>query len=96
MPYLNTLTNEYPRYQGDLELLGWEEGQPLPENWVVVAEMPTPTTTYTQCFFELPPKEVNGVYIQQFDVRDLTPEELEAKGPEYTEEELTEENTPFA
>jgi hypothetical protein len=34
--YFNTITNEYPRYIGDLELLGWSVGNDLPEGWVEV------------------------------------------------------------
>lgn len=44
MYYYNTITNEYPRYTGDLELLGWAQKSPLPEGWVEVdvdsVEMP--------------------------------------------------------
>jgi hypothetical protein len=36
MLFLNIETQEYPRHQGDLELLGWALGDQLPAGWVEV------------------------------------------------------------
>ncbi len=43
--YMNTITKEYPCYPGDLELLGWVQGDTLPENWVEVLEVELPAIT---------------------------------------------------
>lgn len=74
--YLNTETKEYPRHQGDLELLGWSVGEPLPEYWVEVEEVSAPETSEGEVTVELEPKLVDGIWIQQWEVHVLTDEEL--------------------
>jgi hypothetical protein len=77
--YLNINTKEYPRYNGDLELLGWSEGNPLPEGWVQVVETDIPTFENDETFNEAEPQEVNGVWMRTWNVRKLTEEELAAR-----------------
>lgn len=74
--YLNTDTKEYPRHQGDLELLGWSVGEPLPENWVEVQEVAAPETLEGEIAIELAPKLVDETWIQQWKVHTFTEEEL--------------------
>jgi hypothetical protein len=74
--YLNTETNEYPRHDGDLELLGWTLADPLPEKWVVVEYTNPPivdvNTTYQQEF----PTLADGVWRVSWATRPLTEYEL--------------------
>jgi hypothetical protein len=81
--YLNTETNEYPRHDGDLELLGWTLGEPLPEPWVEVEHVPSPEVSESENYSEGAPVHLNGVWKRNWVVRDLT------------EEELTQRNTPY-
>ena len=74
--YLNTQTNEYPRYDGDLILLGWNVGEPLPENWVKVAQLDPPTVENTKVAEPIFPVEINGVWKMQWKIRDSTLSEL--------------------
>lgn len=77
--YLNINTKEYPRYQGDLELLGWSVGEPLPEGWVTVVETDIPLIASDETFAETEPQIVDGVWTRQWAVRKLTEEELAAR-----------------
>lgn len=91
MLFYNTETQEYPRYQGDLQLLGWEIGNPLPENWVEVENNDPVYNPKTQTFTESLPELTDGKYIRKYQVRDLTPEEIvKAQG------DPLEEDLPFA
>jgi hypothetical protein len=76
--YLNVNTKEYPRHDGDLELLGWQIGQPLPEGWVeVVGDFPT-LEAGEDCS-EIEPKEINGVWTRQWSIVQITEEELKER-----------------
>lgn len=77
MIYYNTKTEEYPRHDGDLELLGWKVGQPLPENWVEVeyCEPRQLESGETYSASELP-ELVDGVWKTAWNYRPLTKEEL--------------------
>lgn len=78
--FLNTETKEYPRFQGDLELLGWVAGQSLPENWVEVQAVPFPTNIpANHKTVEAEPVEINGIWTQVFDVVPMTAEEIERR-----------------
>jgi hypothetical protein len=58
-------------------LLGWSEGQPLPENWVEVKQTTKPQESETTIAYQLEPKQnKNGTWEMVWDVRDLTDEEL--------------------
>lgn len=74
--YYNTNTQEYPRYQGDLELLGWNIGQALPEGWVEVIQPELPETQENEVVEMSSPINNDGVWEVQFSIRDSTPEEL--------------------
>jgi hypothetical protein len=73
--YLNTQTNEYPRHDGDLELLGWKLGEPLPENWVEVTQDDIPEIQDGQTYEIQPPSLIDDVWHITWLVRDLTEEE---------------------
>jgi hypothetical protein len=79
MLYLNIETNEYPRYTGDLELLGWKLGEDLPSNWVQVIQEPTPTVEEDETYFLEFPQLIDGIWKAVWTIRKLTPEELELK-----------------
>ena len=74
--YLNTHTNEYPRFAGDLELLGWEQGTPLPENWVEVERTDVPEHSAIEVAYENPPIKVGDVWEQSWSVRAFSDKEL--------------------
>lgn len=76
MYFLNTVTGEYPRHQGDLELLGWSVGEPLPQNWVEVAPVERPDCEESQKAIEIAPVLLDGVWTQRWEVVDITAEEL--------------------
>jgi hypothetical protein len=73
--YLNTQTQEYPRFIGDLQLLGWVVGEPLPENWVEVTSINPPTITNNQIATEEFPVNIDGTWSMSWVVRELTEEE---------------------
>jgi hypothetical protein len=81
MIYYNTVTNEYPRYQGDLELLGWNAGEPLPENWVEVEFVDMPQLLENQTVEELLPAQgEDGIWRMQWaEPTFLTQEQVDAK-----------------
>lgn len=83
--YLNTETNEFPRFQGDLELLGWVAGTPLPHGWVEVEQAEYPTDIPTD--FKVvanEPEQVNGKWIMNFSVIPMTEEEIERRNAPVT------------
>ena len=77
--YYNTETNEYPRHDGDLELLGWSVGTPLPENWVDIYQTDPPAVLENEIAYEVLPQLIGGNWIQQWAVRDMSPEEIELR-----------------
>lgn len=77
MKFYNVVTNEYPRYQGDLELLGWQLGQPLPENWVEVVYTDMPEVTENKKVYETLPQNIDGVWTQCWQIDDMTAEDIE-------------------
>lgn len=77
MLFYNIETKEFPRYIGDLEILGWKKGEPLPQNWVEV--VPDEETTFDQSTQIIDMGTVineNGVWKQKKAVRDMTNEEI--------------------
>jgi len=84
--YIKLSTFEYPRYEGDIRLDHPEitEDQtgatfPCPDTYALVTPVQMPECNYEiQCVEELPPVQIEGVWTQQFLVRNLTVEELEA------------------
>lgn len=77
MAYLNTLTMEYPRHIGDLYLVGYKDGENLPNGWVEVAETERPEFEENQKVKEIMPALIGGVWTQQWEIVDLTEEEIE-------------------
>jgi hypothetical protein len=72
---------EYPLYYGDVEREnpGWQLGQPLPEGWHEVAEVIPPEFSNDQVLEQLAPVKIDGIWTQQWLVRDMTPEEIETR-----------------
>lgn len=80
MLFLNTKTNEYPRYQGDLELLGWIYGEPLPTDWVEVVSVEPPIEVPKNSkVVEQTPIEIEGGWTQVFKIEPMTAEEIEQR-----------------
>jgi len=91
--YIKLSTLEYPRHEGDIRLEHPEiqESQtgdtfPCPNTYALV--VPTDRPAFdgaTQTAQEQAPLQVNDVWTQQWSVRDLTVQELEAKALELAE-----------
>lgn len=79
MPYLNTVTGEYPRHDGDLEMLGWAVGQPLPEGWVECEVLPFPEIGEDETAEPLPPVFDGTKWVQGWTARSLTEFELQIR-----------------
>lgn len=77
--YLNTITNEYPRHDGDLELLGWIPNNELPEGWVEVYQDDKPIPGIDQIAEIQPPILIDGVWKTTWSIRDMTNDELIAR-----------------
>jgi hypothetical protein len=69
---------EYPRHIGDVQIAhpDYKEGQPLPEGWEQVEESPIPTAPQGKVVYEVFPVKVDGVWRQQFAIRDTTDDEV--------------------
>lgn len=90
MQYISP-NNEYPRHYGDIQIENpnWKKGDPLPEGWVQVAEAERPKRQTDKVIFEDFPVEVNGVMTQNWQVRDMTAEEIERRdAPKRAREKL--------
>ena len=91
--YIKLSTLEYPRHEGDIRLEHPEiqESQtgntfPCPSTYALVVPTDRPTfDEATQTTQEQAPMQVDGVWTQQWSVRDLTAQELEAKALELAE-----------
>ena len=69
--------NEYPRHIGDIRLSSPEcDGINLPEGWKPVKSIDAPVFGNGQILEELFPELIDGKYVQVWNVRDLTPEEI--------------------
>jgi len=83
--------NEYPRHIGDIQLAhpNFKQGDNLPEGWVQVAEAERPEPQTDKVIFEDFPVEVDGVMTQNWQVRDMTAEEIERRdAPKRAKEKL--------
>lgn len=91
--YIKLSTLEYPRHEGDIRLEHPEiqESQtgdtfPCPSTYALVVPTDRPAfDEATQTAQEQAPMQVDGVWTQQWLVRDLTAQELEAKALELAE-----------
>jgi hypothetical protein len=85
--YIKLSTLEYPRYEGDIRFEHPEirEDQtwpdfPCPDTYALVTPVELPEfNPETQCVNEVPPAQVEGVWTQQFIMRNFTIEELQEK-----------------
>jgi hypothetical protein len=85
--YIKVSTLEYPRHEGDIRLEYPEiaENQtgdtfPCPDTYMLVRSVQVPECNYEfQTVEELPPTQTDGAWTQQFLLRDLTAEELQAR-----------------
>lgn len=78
--YIDTNTNTYPLYPGDVMLVteNWTVGEELPGGWFSVEPVDPPTISSGQTYYETEPTLLNEVYFQTWAVRNLTEEELAA------------------
>lgn len=77
---------EYPRYIGDLQIdhPSWVEGDALPSGWTEVTPTELPTPSDTQRVVEVYPVEEGGVWVQAWELIDLTEEEIARKNAPIT------------
>jgi hypothetical protein len=73
--YFNVETKEYPRYAGDLKLLGWVEGEELPKNWVEVNYVEPVMEEFT-IMAETLPTLIDGEWTTNWTSRKLSNEEI--------------------
>ena len=80
MIYINP-KGEYPRHIGDIQLEhpDFKEGDTLPEGWVKVQQAERPAVGTDELVYEGFPNEVNGEFVQNWQVRDMTAEEIERR-----------------
>lgn len=91
--YIKLSTLEYPRHEGDIRIEHPEiqESQtgdtfPCPSTYALVVPTTVPAFNEATQIAQLQaPVQVNGVWTQQWLVRDLTAQELEAKALELAE-----------
>jgi hypothetical protein len=74
--YLNIKTLEYPRYDGDLALLGWSPNQPLPENWVEVVYTEPPTVDSNTSYVQEFPVLIDNIWTVTWKTIPLTESEI--------------------
>ena len=87
--YIDTITNTYPLYPGDVALVApsWSLGDPLPTGWFSVEPTEPPAISETQTYYEDAPALVDGAYVQVWLTRDLTQSELEFRAAPFTARE---------
>lgn len=78
--------NEYPRHIGDVQLAspGWSLGDPLPAGWTEVVLVERPAQEDGKVVYEDFPVELNGVMTQNWQIREMTAEEVERKNAPIT------------
>lgn len=81
MPYINTLTNEYPLYVVDLQRAdpNWTEGLLLPEGFADVEIVEPPAITERQYLEELAPAFNGEKWQVNYLVKELTDAEFEER-----------------
>jgi len=72
--YINADSNEYPRYEADILL------DPT-ANWVAVADTPSPSIADDEMAYQITPILIEGEYIQQWQIRKLSEDELNTLKP---------------
>ena len=84
--FINTVTSEFPLYEGDVRLLHPEipleltgDSFPVPEEFAKVVATPVPVYDgKVQVLDPVQAEKINGVWTQKWVIRDLTPEEIDA------------------
>jgi hypothetical protein len=82
MAYFIAPNGDYPTHIGDIQRDNpdFVEGDSLPDGWVEVAYGIIPDIDpETETWFEVKPKEVNGILTRQFQVRPLTEDEITSR-----------------
>jgi hypothetical protein len=71
--------NEYPRHIGDIQIEhpGYKMGDPLPEGWTWVRDVPKPPQEDGKIIEELFPVEIDGKMSRNWNIREMTAEESE-------------------
>jgi hypothetical protein len=78
--FIKTTTGEYPRHIGDiyLDVLDFNgDVFNLPEGWAAVVNTEPPIVKEGERYFEVAPIFTEGAYIQAWDVRPLTAQEIQ-------------------
>ena len=85
--------NEYPRHIGDIKIENpdWKPGDSLPKGWVEVQEVSPPALETNKIVYEDFPIEDNGVMKQNWQIRDMTSEEIERVNAPITAKKKLEE-----
>lgn len=73
--------NDYPRFQGDIKIANpeWEPGQPLPQGWNEVEDVPMPEVPLDNLLEEEFPKNIKGKWVRSYKIRPMTEEEKERR-----------------
>lgn len=81
--------NNYPRFIGDILLANpkWQEGENLPQGWSLVEETDTPIPSDSQKVVENFPTLIENVYFRDFEIVELTKEEIESRNQASSEYE---------
>lgn len=82
MKYINTITKEYPIYEGNIRILYKNTSFPIPfvppSEFEVVEEVEYPEINpFIEKVVEIDPVKINGVWKQQFKVIPLSEEEIQ-------------------
>jgi hypothetical protein len=87
--YINTTTLQYPLFQGDIRLDFPDMGDEfvLPDGYAEIVSTPWPEDYDSDLFrvVELAPENVNGVWMQRFDIVAKTETEIENEKNFYLE-----------
>lgn len=99
MNYIKLATMEYPRHEGDIRLEHPDIPEGLtgetficPDTYAKVKEVEMPSPGLNQAVYEVMPEQINGEWVQQFNIRELTKEELDFI--EKTRKEMLERDFP--
>ena len=81
--YIDTQTNQYPLFEGDIRLLfpNITFASPFvpPDQYKAVSSTPRPEISYLQNVEEGPPEQANNEWKQTWVISDATPEQVEER-----------------
>jgi hypothetical protein len=88
--FINITTLEYPLHVGDLEpaFSGEIENFLIPEGFAIVREVQPPEHGEDQYVAEVAPEEIDGVWVQRFEIREVS-EEAKLAAKEFTDQMAT-------